>query len=102
MELVMGRQRDADLLHRNSCCFNTFSCCVPRAGTQNVLEYFIVLKVEIDVRFLQHKETQYYNSSLDTATLGLENENSLLTCWQFYWLIKSKNKKASKQAKLSF
>lgn len=79
----MGRQLDADLLRQTSCCFNTFSCCVPRAGTQNVLEYFIVLKVEIDVRFSQHKETQYYNSSLDTATLGLENKISFLTGGQF-------------------
>lgn len=79
----MQRQLHADLLHQTRGCFNTSSCCVPRAGTQNVLEYFIVLKVEIDVRFLQHKETQYYSSSHDTATPGLENQNSLSTCWQF-------------------
>lgn len=81
MGLTMRRQIDTDLLCQTS--FNTLPCCISRSGTQNVLEYFTVLKVEIDVRLLQHKETHYYNSSLDTATLGLENKNILLTCWQF-------------------
>lgn len=73
--LICSAEPAAALIH--------FPAALPGLGHKNVLEYFIVLKVEIDVRFLQHKETQYYNSSLDTATLGLENENSLLTCWQF-------------------
>lgn len=83
MQFTMRGQIDTDLLCQTSCCFNTFSCCISRSGTQNVLEYFTVLKVEIDVRFLQHKETHYYNSSLDTATLGLENKISFLTGGQF-------------------
>lgn len=36
------------------------------------------MKVEIDVKFLQLKETHYYNFSLDSATLGLENKTSLV------------------------
>lgn len=46
----------------------------------------------------QHKDTQYHNSSLDTATLGLENENSLLTCWQFQRLNKKQGGKATESS----